>query len=95
MLYDLPIGLGPIDSIRFVKFLIKLTTKNNQIILDPFMGGGTTAVAARNLGRKFIGFEIVRDYYEKSIDRLNSDKKEIPSVKRRKEKTLFDILICR
>ena len=53
-----------------IEFLIKLTTKKNQVVLDPFMGSGTTAVASLKLNRQFIGFEINKDYYERSIKRL-------------------------
>lgn len=42
-------------------------------LLDPFMGGGTTAIAAKNTGRRFIGFEIVPEYHEKVIKRLFTD----------------------
>jgi len=57
--------------IALFEFLIKLTTKENQIVLDPFMGSGTTAVAAKKLKRQFIGFEITEDYYIKSLERLD------------------------
>ena len=56
--------------LELIEFLIKLTTRENQIILDPFMGSGTTAVAAKRLNRNFIGFEISPDYCEKSLKRL-------------------------
>jgi len=55
-----------------IEFLIKLTTQENQIVLDTFMGSGTTAVAAKRLNRQFIGFEISEDYYQKSLQRLNN-----------------------
>lgn len=58
--------------LELIKFFIKLTTKAEQIILDPFMGSGTTALAAKILNRNFIGFEINPDFYEKSIKRLKS-----------------------
>lgn len=57
--------------LELIEFLIKLTTKENQIVLDPFMGGGTTAVASQKLQRQFIGFEINQTYYEKSLIRLD------------------------
>jgi site-specific DNA-methyltransferase (adenine-specific) len=57
----------PLD---LIEYLIKLTTREDQIVLDPFMGSGTTAVAAINVNRKFIGFEINQDFYEKSLLRI-------------------------
>ena len=53
------------------EFLIKLVTREQQVVLDPFMGSGTTALAARNLNRNFIGFELNQEYYKKASNRLN------------------------
>ena len=57
----------PLD---LVEHLIKLTTQENQLILDPFMGSGTTAVAAKILNRAFIGFEASPEYHKKSLERI-------------------------
>lgn len=59
----------PLDLVR--KFLI-LHTKPGQIILDPFCGSGTTCVAARTLGRRFIGIEIDPEYAEIARKRINA-----------------------
>jgi len=56
--------------LNLIEYLIKLTTREGQIVLDPFMGSGTTAVAAINVNRKFIGFEINQGFYEKSLLRI-------------------------
>lgn len=44
-----------------------------QIVLDPFMGSGTTAIAAKRLGRDFIGFEISPEYSRLAEERLNKE----------------------
>ena len=45
---------------------------NPQTILDPFMGSGTTGVACANLGRKFIGIEIERKYFDIACERIEN-----------------------
>ncbi|MDR1469887.1 MAG: site-specific DNA-methyltransferase [Spirochaetaceae bacterium] len=45
-------------------WFIKLFTKPNDTVLDPFMGSGTTIFAASNLQRNAIGIDIIADYYE-------------------------------
>ena len=71
--------------LQLMEFLIKLTTKEGQTVLDPFMGSGTTAVAARRAGRHFIGFEAVPEFHSAAIKRLdreagNSYRPELPPV---------------
>lgn len=58
--------------LNLMDFLIKLTTKEGQVVLDPFIGSGTTAVAAKNLDRHFIGFEIRPEFYELAQQRLDA-----------------------
>jgi site-specific DNA-methyltransferase (adenine-specific) len=59
--------------LALIEFLIKLTTREGQTVLDPFMGSGTTAVAARHLKRHFIGFEIVPDFHANALQRLDRE----------------------
>lgn len=46
-------------------------SNRGDTVLDPFSGSGTTAIESLNEGREFIGFEISKEYYEKSIERIN------------------------
>ena len=55
-----------------IQYLIKLTTQENQVILDPFMGSGTTAVAAKILNRSFIGFEANPEFQRQSLARIEN-----------------------
>jgi DNA modification methylase len=59
------------DPTDAVKPLIARTP--SDLILDPFLGAGTTAVAAKQLGRKFIGIEIEEKYCDIAVDRLRQE----------------------
>lgn len=58
-------------SLKLMKELISIHTSENDLIVDPFMGSGTTGVAAKNLKRKFIGVELEFDYFQIAKKRLN------------------------
>lgn len=67
-------GLHPTQKpLSLMKLLIELTTIENQIVLDPFCGSGTTLIAAHQLGRKFIGFENNPEYYKIAKERIESE----------------------
>ena len=51
--------------------LIKKHSNPNDIVLDTFLGGGTTAIACKNTNREFKGCEINKEYYDKVITILN------------------------
>jgi len=51
-------------------------TDNKEIILDPYMGSGTTGVACMNLGRKFIGIEIEPKYFDIACERIEQAQKQ-------------------
>lgn len=59
--------------IKMVSDMIQAATRENALILDPFMGSGTTLVAAKQLGRKAIGIEISREYCDIAIQRLQQE----------------------
>lgn len=56
---------------HFIKEIMAMTTVENDIILDPMIGSGSTAVACKQLGRKFIGFDINENYCSLAKERLN------------------------
>ncbi|MFZ6815871.1 DNA-methyltransferase [Undibacterium sp. Rencai35W] len=58
--------------LEIVERMIKASCPVGGIVLDPFMGSGTTAVAARNCGRDYVGFELNEEYCERTAARLDS-----------------------
>ena len=54
-----------------IERLIEIHTNENDLIYDPFMGSGTTAVACKNKNRNVIGSEIDEKYYKISMERIN------------------------
>lgn len=59
--------------IYIIQELIKLLTNRGDIVLDPFNGSGTTCIAAKNLGRQYIGIEINPIYVELAKQRINEN----------------------
>ena len=58
-----------VKPLALIEHLIQLFSKKNSLILDPFLGSGTTALACKNSERKCIGIEINKEYYEIALDR--------------------------
>lgn len=58
------------------EFVVKWCSDKDETILDPFMGSGTTAVAAVKLGRKFIGIEIESKYFDIACRRISEALKQ-------------------
>lgn len=73
-----------VKPIALMEYLIKLVSRENQVILDPFMGSGSTGIACKKLNRNFIGIELDKDYLEIA-------QKRIDSVKKDNQITIFDI----
>ena len=59
--------------VEVMEWLIKRLSNENDIILDPFMGSGSTGVACKNTNRRFIGIELDEDYYNIAIKRLGDN----------------------
>jgi len=53
-------------------WFIKLFTQSDGVVLDPFLGSGTTALAALELGRNYVGIEIKPEYLELAMQRLKT-----------------------
>lgn len=68
--------------VELMKVFIECSSLPGEVVLDPFMGSGTTAVAAVESGRRFIGFEIDPEYHRDSLKRLDE-------IRRAENKKLF------
>jgi site-specific DNA-methyltransferase (adenine-specific) len=58
--------------VKLMEYLINTYTSEGVTVLDPFMGSGTTGVAAVNLGRDFIGIEMDAEYFKIAEARINA-----------------------
>jgi len=77
----------PID---LPSWFIKLFTINNDIVLDPFIGSGTTAVAAIQLGRKFVGIDSEIEFVEISQERVSDIQISLPIIAEKSEEYKLD-----
>ena len=60
-----------VKPISLMRYLCRLITPTNGVILDPFMGSGTTGIAAKLEGFSFIGCELNNDYFKIASTRIN------------------------
>ena len=56
--------------INLLRRIILTSTSSNDLILDPFNGGGTTGIAARMLGRRYVGIDLEKEYLDLTINRF-------------------------
>lgn len=56
--------------------LIKLSSKEGEVVIDPFLGSGTTAIAAKRLGRKYIGIENNEKFFKIAEERISKEAEE-------------------
>lgn len=61
---------GAVFPVELAERVIKNFSSETFVVLDPFLGTGTTGVAAKNLNRSFIGIELDKDYFEIAKERI-------------------------
>jgi len=59
--------------------ILSYTSEEGDLVLDPFLGSGQTAVVSKQNKRRYIGFEIVPEYYQFARERLETDNYRLPS----------------
>lgn len=62
--------------LKHVRWLVQWHSDTTDTVVDPFMGSGTTGVACMNLGRKFIGIEIERKYFDIACERIDQAQRQ-------------------
>lgn len=81
-------GHPTIKPMEFVKRHILSATDENAVVLDTFLGSGTTAVACKELNRRYIGFELNEEYFKIAQERLN----KINQIEKQEIINIFDFI---
>jgi len=68
--------------LELFEYLIKVYTNENDLVLDNCIGSGTTAVAATNLNRQFVGIESNNEFYDKAVKRIAENQANFATIKR-------------
>ena len=66
-----------VKPLALMEYLIRLAMHKDGVLLDPFLGSGTTAVACERLGRRWIGIEIDESYCEIAARRIEKETKQL------------------
>ncbi len=78
---------------ELIKKILQYSSEKGDVVLDPFLGSGQVAVVSKLLNRQYIGFEIVKEYYEFANKRLEGNIyriKDEEEIKKHQRLTLFD-----
>lgn len=63
--------------VALMEVLIRQSSNEGDIVLDPFAGSGSTLIAAKRLNRRYIGFEIDKRYYDMAVKRLGTEPQQM------------------
>lgn len=66
-------GHPTVKPLDIIETLVMNSSREGDVVLDPFMGSGTTAAACIRTGRRYLGFEIREDYYDVAMARIRSE----------------------
>ena len=66
--------------IELMETFILNSSKEGESVLDPFMGAGSTALAAKENNRQYIGFELDKDYYNIGQDRIKNHEQQLKII---------------
>lgn len=69
-----------VKPLTLMQYLITLGSREGDVVLDPFLGSGTTAIAAKQLGRQYLGMEREKEYAERATARIAATKEQPPSL---------------
>lgn len=85
-------GHKTVKPLEICEHILKLTAYyKNVVVLDPFVGSGTTAVAAKRLGLNYIGIDINPEYVDIALKRINK-KQPLTISKNSKQRVMLDLL---
>ena len=79
-------------SIDHFMFLVRWWSEPDEIVLDPFMGSGTTGEASIRLGRKFVGVEIEQKYFDLACRRIEKSQRQGDMFKPKVEQQSLQIV---
>jgi DNA modification methylase len=63
--------------VHIIRTLIENSTQKGDVVLDPFIGSGTTAVASIRCSRHFVGFELNKEYFDKADKRIKLEQHQL------------------
>ena len=70
-------GHPTIKPLGIVRTLVFNSSEEGETVLDPFMGSGTTAIAAIREKRHYIGFELNKEYFDKACKRIDTEQRQL------------------